>query len=66
VRWLTIDDGKEAYQQRPVYGSNDKHSIYPPYQLRQYDSISKNISLFDREEKSLSWVGTNGTILAWL
>jgi hypothetical protein len=41
----------------PFMESTDKHSICPPYQLRQYDSISKNTSLFDREEKSLSRAG---------
>jgi hypothetical protein len=48
---------KKRTNSGPFMESTDKHSIYPPYQLRQYDSISKNISLFDREEKSLSRAG---------
>jgi hypothetical protein len=41
--------------------STDKRGIYLPYQLRQYDSVSKNTSLFDREEKSLSRAGKAGS-----
>jgi hypothetical protein len=37
--------------------STGKHRISPPYQLRQNDSNSKNISLFEREEKFLSRAG---------